>query len=68
MAERIIWALIIGVSVRDIINERDIMIVTIHPNCLNITPAKPPTMVIGKNTAIIVRVEAITESDTSSVP
>ncbi len=50
------------------ISERAMMIVTIHPSCLNITPAKPPTMVIGRNTAMMVSVEAITERETSSVP
>ncbi|MPM15669.1 hypothetical protein SDC9_62040 [bioreactor metagenome] len=64
----IIFALIIGVSVMAIISESEIMMVTIHPSCLNITPAKPPTIVIGKNTATMVSVDAMMESETSSVP
>ncbi len=64
----IIFALIIGVNVSAMISESEMMMDTIHPSCLNITPAKPPTMVIGRNTAMMVSVEAITERDTSSVP
>ena len=37
----------------------------IQPNCLNSTPDIPVTMVSGKNTAIIVSVEATTEIATS---
>ena len=40
----------------------------IQPNCLNITPDIPLTIVSGKNTAIMVSVEAITEIATSFVP
>ena len=45
-----------------------IMIQTIQPNCLNSTPVIPVTRVSGKNTAISVRVEAITDIATSLVP
>ena len=47
--------------------DTDRMIVTIHPNCLNMIPAIPLIMVNGRNTAIVVSVEAITEIATSLV-
>ena len=40
----------------------------IQPNCLKSTPVIPVTIVRGKNTAIIVSVEATTEMATSFVP
>ena len=40
----------------------------IQPNCLNNTPVIPVIIVNGKNTAIIVSVEATTEMATSFVP
>ena len=43
------------------------MILTIQPNWRNNTPAIPLIMVKGKNTANIVRVDAITEIATSLV-
>ena len=43
------------------------MILTIQPNCLNRIPAMPVTIVNGRNTANMVRVEAITEIATSFV-
>src|SRR5574344_701361 len=44
-----------------------IMIHIIQPNCLKSTPDIPLTIVNGKNTAIMVHVEAITEMGTSFV-
>ena len=48
----------------------DTVIIThiIQPNCSKSTPAIPVTIVKGKNTAIMVNVEAITEIATSLVP
>ena len=43
------------------------MMETIQPNCLNITPAVPLIMVSGRNTANIVKVDAMTDSCTSWV-
>ncbi len=57
-----------GVSDNAATVEMNIMAHIIHPNCLNITPDIPLTIVSGKNTAIMVRVEAITEIATSLVP
>ena len=57
----------IGVNVKAPTVETIMMILTIHPNCLNKIPAIPVTIVNGKNTANIVRVEAITEIATSFV-
>ena len=37
-------------------------------NSLNIMPARPPDRPIGRNTAMVVSVEAVTESTTSLVP
>jgi sensor domain CHASE-containing protein len=55
-------------GVRDMaaINETVITIVTIHPNCSNMTPAILQK-VKGKNTAINTKVEAIIESEISLV-
>ena len=44
------------------------MIHIIQPSCLNSTPVIPVTIVKGKNTAIMVSVDAITEIATSCVP
>ena len=57
-----------GVSVRAHIMEMVIIIVTIQPSCANITPAIPLTIVNGRNTAIMVSVEATIDSPTSFVP
>ena len=51
-----------------IINDNEIMMVTIQPNCSNKIPAKPVVIVMGRNTATIVRVEATIDNETSSVP
>ena len=58
----------IGVRESAQVVEIIIMIVTIHPSWRNITPVIPVTNVSGKNTAIRVSVEAITETATSFVP
>ena len=47
--------------------EMVMMIHIIQPNCLKSTPAIPVTIVNGKNTAIMVKVEATTEIATSCV-
>ena len=57
-----------GVSIKAQISDSTIMMVTIQPNCLNSTPVIPLTSVSGKNTAISVRVDAITDRATSLVP
>ena len=44
------------------------MMQTIHPSWRKSTPVMPVTSVSGKNTAISVSVEAITEMATSLVP
>ena len=43
------------------------MMETIQPNCLNITPVVPLIIVKGRNTANMVKVEAMTDSCTSRV-
>ena len=58
----------IGVSVRAATVETTMMTHIIQPNCLKSTPVIPVTIVRGKNTAIIVSVEATTEMATSFVP
>ena len=58
----------IGVSDRAQTVEMIIMMVTIHPSWRKSTPVMPVTRVSGKNTAISVRVEAITDTATSLVP
>lgn len=58
----------IGVSVKAETVDTNIMAHIIQPNCLNSTPDIPVTIVSGKNTAIIVSVEATTEIATSFVP
>ena len=62
------WLQSIGVSERAQVVEMIIMIVTIHPSWRKSTPVIPVTRVSGKNTAIRVSVEAITEMATSLVP
>ena len=57
----------IGVRVIAAAKETAITMVTIQPNCLKSTPAIPVRKVNGKNTAIITKVEAIMERDTSLV-
>ena len=57
-----------GVSIKAQMSDSTIMMVTIQPSCLNSTPVIPLTMVNGKNTAISVSVDAITERATSLVP
>ncbi len=56
-----------GVMVMAANADAPMVMVTIQPNCWNITPIMPDTMVIGKNTAIMVMVAAITASQTSFV-
>ena len=56
-----------GVSVRAAMVETELMMATIHPNCLKISPAIPPTMVRGMKTASRVSVEAMMEMETSLV-
>ena len=58
----------IGVSDRAQTVDIIIMIVTIHPSWRKSTPVMPVTSVRGKNTAISVRVDAITDTATSLVP
>ncbi len=41
---------------------------TVSASSLNIIPARPPTKAMGKNTATVVRVEAVMAMATSSVP
>ena len=57
-----------GVSASAQMSDSTIMMVTIQPNCLNSTPVIPLTSVSGKNTAISVNVDAITDRATSLVP
>ena len=59
---------IIGTSVKAAVVETTMMMLTIQPSCLNITPAIPEIIVNGTNTQSIVSVEAITEIPTSEVP
>ena len=58
----------IGVSERAQVVEMIIMMVTIHPSWRKSTPVMPVTSVSGKNTAISVSVDAMTEMATSLVP
>ena len=58
----------IGTRVRAAVVEMIMMMVTMNPSCLNMIPAIPDTMVRGRNTQSIVRVEAITDMATSDVP
>ena len=58
----------IGTRVSAAVVEMIMMMLTIQPSCLNMIPAIPETMVRGRNTQSIVRVEAITEIPTSEVP
>ena len=58
---------IMGTNVKAPIVETIMMMDTIQPNCLNITPVVPLIIVKGRNTANMVKVEAITESCTSWV-
>ena len=57
-----------GVSVNATITEVVIDIVTINPNGLKRMPVRPPNIVKGRNTTIIVSVDAITAKLTSLVP
>ena len=57
----------IGVSVIAAARETAITMVTIQPSCLKSTPAIPVRKVSGRNTAIITKVEAIMERETSLV-
>ena len=57
----------VGVSVIAPMVDTAKMIVTIQPSCSNMIPAMPCTIVNGKNTAIVVSVDAITEMATSLV-
>ena len=57
----------IGTSVRAAVVETIMMMLTIQPSCLNMIPAMPLTIVSGRNTQSIVRVEAMTEMPTSEV-
>jgi len=57
----------IGVSVIAANADALIVMVTIYPNCWNITPIIPETMVIGNNTATMVSTNTITISHTSLV-
>ncbi len=57
----------IGVSVKAAAVDTVIITDIIQPNCWNNTPAKPVIRVIGKNTAKIVNVDAITDRETSPV-
>ena len=63
-----IRAHIIGTRVSAAVVDTVIMIETIQPSCLNIIPIIPPTIVSGRKTQSIVRVEAMTEIPTSEVP
>ena len=56
---------IIGTKVKAPVVETIMMMDTIQPNCLNITPVVPLIIVKGRNTASMVKVEAMTESCTS---
>ena len=57
-----------GTRVRAAVVDTIIMMLTIHPSCLNIIPAMPLIIVSGRNTHSMVRVDAITEIPTSDVP
>ena len=57
----------LGISVSAPIVDTIMMILVIHPSCLNMRPAIPLIIVRGRNTASIVKVEAITEIPTSCV-
>ena len=57
-----------GVSDSALVVDIIIMMVTIQPSCRKSTPVMPVTRVSGKNTAIRVSVEAITDTATSLVP
>jgi len=56
-----------GVRVMAATVEVTTVMVTIQPNSLNMTPIMPPTMVRGKNTATITKVDRMTETQTSLV-
>jgi len=59
---------IIGVNVSDTITEVAIVIVTTAPSGAKISPVRSPSIVKGRNTAIIVNVVEITAIATSFVP
>ena len=62
------WLQSMGVRLRAQVVEMIIMMVTIQPSWRKSTPVMPVTRVRGKNTAISVSVEAMTETATSLVP
>ena len=58
----------IGVRVRDATSDTVITIATIQPSCPNMIPAIPDVIIVkGRNTARIVRVDAMTARATSLV-
>ena len=57
-----------GTRVRAAVVDTIMMMETIQPSCLNMTPAIPVIMVRGRNTHSMVSVDAITEIPTSAVP
>ena len=57
-----------GINVSATANEAMREKVTVNASCLNIWPAMPTTKPMGKNTAIVVRVEAVTAFETSPAP
>ena len=63
-----IFDAITGTSVRASAVDTIMMMLTIHPSWRNIIPAMPDTMVRGRNTQRVVRVEPIIEPATSDVP
>ena len=62
------WEQSMGVNDKAATVEINMMAHIIQPSCLKSTPDIPLTIVNGKNTAIMVKVEAITEIATSLVP
>ncbi|OQB66348.1 MAG: hypothetical protein BWX93_01982 [Bacteroidetes bacterium ADurb.Bin139] len=56
-----------GVRVSAAMVETELMIATIQPSWLKISPDMPPTIVRGIKTASNVRVEAMIDMDTSLV-
>ena len=57
-----------GTSVRDTMSEARSENVTVRAMSLNSCPAMPSTKTMGKKTATVVRVEAVTAPATSVVP
>ena len=60
------YAAIIGVSTRATISEAITASAAVQPNCLKNLPAMPLMKAVGRNTAISVKVVAITASPISS--